>query len=157
MECAVCHTFPVRSPLMPLGTVASKSGMAWHPVELSGKHGRILCNQCHSAGYRPPTDCAECHKIDSSAPMMSSMKCADCHRKPQEVRPVSDCKECHDPLSGLHRKGGHPETACIECHKPHAWTVAGRNLCLDCHSDMKDHYKDQGACTKCHDFRGRKT
>jgi hypothetical protein len=88
--------------------------------------------------------------------MMSSMKCADCHRKPQEVRPVSDCKECHDSLSGLHRKGGHAETVCIDCHKPHAWTVTGRNLCLDCHSDMKDHNKDGGACTKCHDFRGRK-
>ncbi len=155
MECTDCHTFPVRSPLMPLGTVASKSGMAWHPVELSGKHGRILCSRCHSAGYRPPTDCAECHKIATSAPMMSSMTCADCHRKAQEARPVADCKECHESLSGLHRKGGHPETACTDCHKPHSWAVAGRDLCIECHSDMKDHNKDRGACTKCHVFRAK--
>jgi hypothetical protein len=156
-ECADCHTFPVRSPLMPLGTVATKGGMAWHPVELSGKHGRILCSRCHSAGYRPPTDCAECHKIATAAPMMSSMKCGDCHRKGQEALPVADCKECHENLSGLHRKGGHPESACTECHKPHSWAIKDRELCLACHSDMKDHNKDRGACTKCHDFRGRKT
>ncbi|MCL5966857.1 MAG: NapC/NirT family cytochrome c [Deltaproteobacteria bacterium] len=157
MECTVCHTHPLRSPLMPLGTVMAASRMPWHPIELAGKHGRILCSRCHSAGYRPPTDCAECHKLDASAPMMSSVTCGDCHRKAGEARPVTDCKECHDRLSGLHRRGGHPDAACTDCHKPHAWAVTGRDLCLECHSDMKEHHAAQGACAKCHDFRERKT
>jgi len=157
MDCTECHTQPVRSSLMPLGTVSSGSTMPWHPIELIGKHGRILCNRCHAAGYRPPTDCAECHKIKTAAPMMSSMKCGDCHKKAQEAKPVADCKECHDSNAGLHKKGGHPEAACTDCHKPHAWAVTGRDLCLGCHSDMKEHNKERGACMTCHDFRGKKT
>ncbi len=157
MSCTECHTFPARSPLMPLGAVSSKAGMPWHPMELAGKHGRILCSRCHAAGYRPPTDCAECHGIDPSAPMMSSMKCAGCHREAQEARPVADCRECHKSLTGLHRNGGHPEAACTDCHTPHTWAVTGRKSCLGCHSDMADHNKDRGACTECHDFRGGKT
>lgn len=156
-DCTECHTQPVRSPLMPLGTVSSGSTMPWHPIELVGKHGRILCNRCHAAGYRPPTDCAECHKIKTAAPMMSSMKCGDCHKKAQEAKPVANCKECHDSIAGLHKKGGHPEAACTDCHKPHVWAVTGRDPCLDCHSDMKEHNKERGACTTCHDFRGKKT
>jgi nitrate/TMAO reductase-like tetraheme cytochrome c subunit len=156
MECAVCHTRPVRSPLMPLGTVVTGSRMPWHPVELAGKHGRVLCNRCHAAGYRPPSDCAECHRIDTAAPMMSSMKCAECHTKGFEARPVAECKDCHDGISGLHIKGEHKGLSCAECHKPHRWAVTGRETCLACHSDMKDHNKDGGACMKCHAFRGRK-
>lgn len=154
-ECTVCHTHPVRSSLMPLGTMSSQGTMPWHPIELKGKHGRILCSKCHAAGYRPPTDCAECHKIDTAAPMMSSMKCDECHRKTQEAKPVADCKECHGSVGGLHKKGGHPESACVDCHKPHKWAVAGREPCLECHSDMAEHNKEQGACMKCHAFRGK--
>ena len=157
MECSVCHTQPVRSPLMPLGTVVTSSRMSWHPMELEGKHSRILCNRCHQAGFRPPSDCAECHKIDTKAPMMSSMKCGECHTKVFEATPVTGCKDCHDSVSGLHVKGEHKEASCTDCHKPHGWAVTGRDLCLGCHSDMKDHNKAGGACTKCHDFRGRKT
>jgi hypothetical protein len=88
--------------------------------------------------------------------MMSSMKCNECHLKTQEAKPVADCKECHDSLSGLHKKGGHPESTCVACHKPHAWAVTGRDPCLGCHSDMKDHNKADGACKDCHEFRGKK-
>ena len=126
-------------------------------IELKGKHERILCNKCHAAGYRPPTDCAECHKIDTAAPMMTSMTCGDCHVKGQEAKPVADCKDCHGGIGGLHKKGGHPDSACVDCHKPHAWAVTGRDLCLGCHSDMAEHNKDGGACMKCHAFRGKKT
>jgi hypothetical protein len=141
---------------MPLGTVVTASKMSWHPIELAGKHGRTLCNRCHQAGFRPPTDCAECHKIDTKAPMMSSMKCGECHTKMFEAMPVTGCRDCHDSVSGLHVKGEHKEASCTDCHKPHSWAVKGRELCLGCHSDMKDHNKEGGACTKCHDFRGRK-
>ena len=151
MGCTDCHTMPERGPLMPLGFISSTGKMPWHPVELQGKHARILCNQCHSAGYRPPAECAECHKFDTAAPMMK-MACADCHQKPGEAKPLTACKECHDTVRGLHAKGGHPEAACTDCHKPHVWAVTGRDTCLACHSDMKEHNAPK-PCTGCHDFR----
>jgi len=143
---------PERGPLMPLGTISPDRKLPWHPVELQGKHARILCNQCHSAGYRPPTECVECHKFNTSAPMMK-MTCTDCHQKPGEAKPLTSCKECHDKVRGLHAKGGHSEAACTDCHKPHAWAISGRDLCLECHSDMKEHNAEKGACITCHSFR----
>ncbi len=156
MGCTECHTMPERGPLMPLGSVSTDSKMPWHPVQLQGKHARILCNQCHSAGYRPPSECAECHKFDTAAPMMK-MACTDCHQKPGEAKPLTACKECHDTVRGLHTKGGHPESACTDCHKPHEWKVTGRDRCLECHSDMKEHNAAKGACVSCHSFREGKS
>jgi len=153
-ECSICHTMPERGPLAPLGTMMPGPKMAWHPMSLEGKHARTLCSNCHSAGYRPPNNCAECHKIDTSAPMMS-MACGDCHRKTAEAQPVTACRECHEGQAGLHRKGEHPDLSCTECHRPHVWGVAGRDTCLSCHDDKKDHNKDGGACVTCHDFRGK--
>ena len=154
-ECTTCHTMPERGPLSPLGAMMpGPSKMKWHPMDLEGKHGRILCNECHEAGYRPPIDCAECHKIDTSAPMMS-MACADCHEKKFEAQPVTSCRECHEKLPGLHLKGEHPDLSCTECHRPHVWEVTGRETCLSCHDDKMDHNKEEGACTNCHDFRGK--
>ena len=152
MGCTECHTMPERGPLMPLGSVSEESKLPWHPITLIGKHGRILCSKCHSAGYRPPSECAECHKLDTSAPMMN-MACTDCHRKVGEVKPLTACQECHGTVSGLHKKGGHPEAACTDCHKPHVWAITGRDTCLACHSDMKEHNVSKGACVSCHSFR----
>jgi hypothetical protein len=151
-ECSVCHTMPQRGPLMPLGAVMPdpKIQTKWHPMELKGKHETTLCSNCHSAGYRAPSDCAECHRIDRAAPMMETMKCRDCHLKPAEARPVADCRKCHDP-GGLHLEGEHPDVSCTECHKPHGWTVTGRETCLECHGDMKDHNPGE-ACADCHSF-----
>lgn len=151
-ECSVCHTMPQRGPLMPLGAVMPDRKTRWHPMDLAGKHESTLCSNCHSAGYRAPSDCAECHKIDGTAPMMGTMKCGECHLKPAEARPVADCRGCHASPAGLHRKGEHPDLACTECHKPHGWTATGREACLSCHDDMVDHNKDEGACAGCHPF-----
>lgn len=152
MECTVCHTMPERGPLSPLGSMMPGPKWKWHPFDLQGKHARILCSECHAAGYRPPDSCAECHRIDTKAPMMS-MECADCHTKTFEAQPVAACGECHGTPKGLHRKGGHPDLSCTECHRPHSWAVTGRDTCLSCHEDKKDHNKAAGACAGCHAFR----
>ena len=151
-ECTACHTMPQRGPLTPIGTAMPVSSENWHPWELKGKHATMLCNRCHAAGYRAPSGCAECHKLDTKAPMMDS-GCDNCHLKEQEVKPLADCKTCHDSLPGLHTKGGHPDAACTDCHKPHVWKVSGRETCTACHDDKANHHPGQ-ACASCHDFTG---
>ncbi len=151
-ECTACHTMPQRGPLEALGALPPVSEEAWHPFPLKSKHATMMCNRCHSPGVRPTSDCAACHKLDATAPMMSS-GCDTCHAKEQEVQPINDCKTCHDSLGGLHAKGGHPDAACTDCHQPHTWKVAGRDACLTCHDDRKAHYNDDKApCATCHEF-----
>jgi hypothetical protein len=149
-DCTTCHTMPQRGPLSPIGTEMPASTESWHPWELKGKHAVILCSRCHAAGYRPPSSCAECHKLDTKAPMMDA-GCDNCHAKEQEVQPINDCKTCHDGLPGLHTKGGHPDASCTDCHKPHLWIVTGRETCMACHDDKGNHYPGQ-PCAACHSF-----
>jgi nitrate/TMAO reductase-like tetraheme cytochrome c subunit len=151
-ECTTCHTMPQRGPLSPIGTAMPASDQNWHPWELKSKHAQILCNRCHAAGYRPPTACADCHKLDAKAPMMDG-GCDNCHAAEQQVKPLNDCKACHEKLPELHAKGGHPDAACTDCHKPHGWKVTGRDTCIACHDDKKAHYPDGGDCATCHEFK----
>ncbi len=125
MDCSECHTLPVRSALMPLGSVTLEAKGPWHPVPLEGKHASIPCSRCHIAGLSPSAECGDCHKFDAAAPMMGS-PCRECHRKAGEALPVVACRECHPTLYGLHKKKDHAESACKDCHKPHAWSVRGR-------------------------------
>ena len=151
-ECTTCHTMPQRGPLTPIGTEMPASTANWHPWELKAKHAEMLCNRCHAAGFRPPGTCAGCHKLDTSAPMMDA-GCDTCHLKDQEVKPLADCKTCHEDLAGLHKKGGHPDASCTDCHKPHGWKVTGREICMGCHDDKAKHYRGRD-CASCHDFTG---
>ena len=149
-DCTLCHTMPQRGPMQPLGAAMPASNENWHPMPLQGKHADLLCTRCHAAGFRPTMDCAGCHKLDASAPMMDD--CTSCHPAPGVKLPIADCKSCHDSLAGLHKKGGHPDASCTDCHKPHVWKVSGRDTCLQCHDDKKDHNAPQ-ACASCHDFK----
>ena len=148
--CPVCHTFPQRGPLTPLGATTPVSLGSWHPWPLKGRHATILCSLCHRAGYRPPLDCVSCHKLDISAPMMS-MGCKTCHLKEAELQSMANCKSCHNNLGGLHKKGKHVNIPCNSCHTPHGWRVATRETCLTCHDDKKTHHPPT-FCGDCHKF-----
>jgi len=148
MECSVCHTLPQRGPLTQLGALPPTSDEEWHPLPLSGKHQKVLCNKCHGS-FRPPKDCADCHKLDKKAPMMND-GCDQCHQVVGSVRPLVDCTDCHGETKALHEK--HLDKGCTACHIPHRFRVEGREGCYSCHKDKKDHYKDE-LCTKCHEFK----
>jgi len=152
-ECSTCHTKPVRGPLAPLG-VSTDEAAAWHPFTFEGKHAEQLCPSCHKPGKRTSSDCATCHGIDTSVPMMNSMECNDCHPKTAVKSPVVDCKSCHADLSGLHKKDDHAGADCTDCHKPHTWQVSGRKTCLACHDDKKEHKTEGKDCAgECHAFK----
>jgi hypothetical protein len=67
-SCTLCHTAPQRGPAVPLGEVMPKSDLGWHPWEMPAKHlevkahERLLCHQCHQAGFRPRQNCEDCHR-----------------------------------------------------------------------------------------------
>jgi len=151
-ECTTCHTMPQRGPLGPLGSAVPTSSENWHPLPLQGKHADLLCNRCHAAGFRPTMDCAGCHKLKADAPMMGD--CTTCHSAPGVKLPLADCKTCHDTLGGLHKKGGHPDASCTDCHTKHVWTVSSREACLACHDDKKEHNAPT-FCGDCHEFKGK--
>lgn len=151
MECSICHTMPQRGPQTPLGAEPSISNVPWHPIELKGKHYEILCNKCHSAGYRPPVDCAECHKLNKEDSMIS-MGCDTCHLEEGKRTPQNDCNNCHTKLKGTHLKGMHREIECKDCHKPHFWKVDGGKNCFSCHSGLKEHSQGKN-CLDCHSFK----
>jgi hypothetical protein len=152
-SCTACHTMPQRGPLESLGALPPVTDETWHPFPLKGRHEEILCNRCHRPGIRPKLDCAGCHKKPADAPMMAD--CTTCHASPGVKLPLADCKSCHEKLPGLHSKGGHPDAACTDCHKPHGWKVSGRDACLACHDDKKDHEKEAQDCASCHEFGGK--
>jgi len=149
-SCTACHTMPQRGPIESLGALPPITDQLWHPFPLKGRHAQVLCNQCHRPGIRPALDCASCHKLDAKAPMMGD--CTACHSAPGVKLPVTDCKSCHDKLGGLHRKGGHPDASCTDCHAPHAWKVTARERCLACHEDKKEHNAPE-FCGSCHEFK----
>lgn len=155
-DCSSCHTMPIRGPLQEMGTAEldSNSGLPWHPMELLGNHAAMMCSDCHAPGFRPPTDCASCHGLDVSAPMMSG-SCDYCHANNQDIKTVEDCVNCHSGnREGLHIVNEHTEASCIDCHKPHIWLVKDRPTCLQCHDDKQDHKSKTVGCAQCHSFRG---
>ncbi len=151
-ECTACHTMPQRGPLEALGAQPPVTDETWHPFPLKGRHAEVLCNRCHSPGIRPKLDCAGCHKLDTAAPMMSD--CTACHTAPGVKLPLADCKSCHEGLGGLHKRGGHPDASCTDCHGRHVWKVAARDACLGCHEDRKAHNAPK-PCGECHAFQGK--
>ena len=150
-SCTACHTVARRGPLLPLGaTMPPGKEEPWHPMPLLGKHANLLCHRCHQLGYPSILGCAECHKIPTTAPMMS-LECKTCHLKEQEVHPLADCLSCHRALGGLHKNASHSGIFCNDCHAPHLWRVTERKTCVACHEDKKDHNLPS-FCGECHKF-----
>jgi nitrate/TMAO reductase-like tetraheme cytochrome c subunit len=67
-SCTLCHTMPQRGARVPLGDVMPASDVDWHPWDMPSKtvavegHDRLLCHDCHAAGFRPRKTCVSCHK-----------------------------------------------------------------------------------------------
>lgn len=151
MDCTKCHTLPKRGPLTNLGFQPVSEDIPWHPFVLKNKHSLTLCNNCHRAGFRPPIDCAECHKLNKEDEMIS-MGCDTCHMEEGSKQPQKDCKNCHSDLKGLHNKGSHPDIECSNCHKPHIWKMEGKKDCLFCHNGYEEHSEGKN-CLSCHSFK----
>ena len=67
-SCTLCHTMPQRGPAAGLGEVMLSGEKEWHPFQMPADyvsveaHARVLCHECHQAGYRPRKNCNDCHR-----------------------------------------------------------------------------------------------
>lgn len=146
IDCKVCHKNTLHN-FLPNETACQNC----HADK--GVHGigmeAFSCLKCHSfsekaASMVPQDRCIKCHgRIDSNSPM-SGLLCHQCHRPHGKVKQTSEScmATCHRNETavgqhGLHMKKG---LGCLDCHKPHTWTVGKEkslSLCSRCHP-----YKD---------------
>jgi nitrate/TMAO reductase-like tetraheme cytochrome c subunit len=152
-SCETCHT---TSGWLPSKYV--------HPTtfKLTGGHGGLTCNNCHSKGYTSTsTACVSCHQADYNATKSPahatsgfSTACTSCHTTTAWI-PSTFNHETYFPI----KTGKHTGLACTECHKNAAnYKVF---VCTDCHehnkTDMdKEHRGKSGYvynstnCYSCH-------
>ncbi len=129
-----------------------------------------ITSKCHKGLARKPVvhqpvedgDCLECHVRKSGKHPLPSGKSFGLSGGGSAL-----CYKCHDSFG--EQKFVHGPVAsgdCIECHDPHASSVAallkqgGRRLCLECHADFEEGVKEaksihppvkKNDCTVCHD------
>ncbi len=84
--------------------------------------------------------------VPDNAPMQ--FHCYECHRPHTKVKPDwGDClAKCHTTVPSVGKHEMHIKTVgmkCVDCHKPHKWTVTAEQAKKD--------------CIKCHEYREPKT
>jgi hypothetical protein len=94
-------------------------------------HPKSACNDCHAPHTPQPKDCGECHAADVRHGTESCRSCHRVHPDKDFVRP--GCESCHKeklPAGATEAAGGHPKSACVDCHTPHKPEIKG---CASCH------------------------
>lgn len=130
-ECGVCHT--------PSGWSGAKTDHSQTQFPLTGKHAKIACNFCHTAGLtgKPPKECKACHEANylaTSNPNHAAAGyptgCDACHTteafKPAKV----DHPRQRFPLDGKHGL-----VQCAQCHKG-GTLIAVDPKCASCHLEQ---------------------
>ncbi|MHC4956355.1 MAG: hypothetical protein ACYTGZ_21140 [Planctomycetota bacterium] len=172
--CAACHDDPHKGQFEPKGKehgcdrchdeqrfIPARYPMAEHTgFPLTGAHGAVACNSCHTVvqGTRrfkaTPRDCASCHADlhgGQFEPEIKKHGCEQCHTTASfRIRPFDHGKRTSYPLEGKHG-----EAACARCHK-----LSGKppvrvyretpRSCASCHRDEHRGQFADRSCQKCH-------
>lgn len=144
-DCTQCHSIAAWSP-------ANFN----HPFPLTGGHGGLNCNQCHTGGTFTglSQDCHSCHASDyQGAPdhvsLGFSQTCEQCHTTAawdpstfHHAFPLTgdhnlNCTECHNT-------GSTSSFSCIDCHD-HRQSEADSE-----HDDVSGYTYASQACYQCH-------
>ena len=174
-QCSDCHTDPHANSL---GSACQNCHTAngWKPASsfshantkypLIGKHGSILCVQCHESFKTR----------DIAHPLLFSIKeyadCNACHKSPHGERfSKQTCSSCHSPVAWStvtgfdHSKtvfaliGKHVSVACEKCHTgltnrdknvQKDFTTKGFKDCSPCHVSPHAAAFSLKPCTWCH-------
>jgi hypothetical protein len=165
-QCATCHTTDQWKP-------APKFAHARAKFQLTGKHEKVECVQCHKNKLADGKT-IQYVKMDFAA-------CQACHADPHKGKFAQACTQCHTTDSFRQVKGAafnhaitqfplkekHAAVKCEQCHasNPKAKNISGETgfhitkyrLCQDCHADAHarqfDGRADRGKCETCHTER----
>ena len=127
-SCSYCHSAPHvdRGPCQDCHNTQSWTpGGFKHPVPLTGKHGQILCEQCHTQA--------------AGANMGFAAGCVTCHGNQHNDAQLTLCARCHTtahfvpstfnhPQEGPHVPVGEEPLQCDQCH-----TVNFSSASCPCH------------------------
>lgn len=156
-DCESCHVLPVHHlPAQDQTCIECHTVNSWSPAEfdhtvyeLSGKHVRISCKECHIGGQYEGT----------------SALCEDCHNAPAEhIMGINEtCEVCHtvdnwNIITFYHEvfslTEGHQNVSCSDCHEDKEYDMAS-NLCESCHGAPIDHAVNMDTeCGLCHTTAG---
>jgi nitrate/TMAO reductase-like tetraheme cytochrome c subunit len=113
-DCSYCHQAPHadRGPCVDCHGITSWTGGAGggpHPGgPLTGKHGQISCETCHTKGVNvPPDGCIDCHGDQHNG----LANCVQCHT----IQNWTPSKFTH-PQEGEHIPRGEVPLQCDACH-----------------------------------------
>ena len=154
-KCETCHNTRGWRP-----SIFDHASQAYKGYKLDGKHRKVACIKCHSAGRYRGLNYGSCAT-------------ADCHRDPHKDQfKEKSCHDCHSTsgwkknrfdhnspsYKGYKLEGMHKKTACEKCHKKGRYKGLKYNSCStsDCHKDPHKRQFRNKKCDSCHKVTGWK-
>ncbi len=138
-DCAACHvTSSWKNVSFDHSTTA---------FPLSGAHGNVACQQCHTNGKfkGTPANCAACHAQDDKHNGQFGTDCAACHVTSSWGNVSFDHNVTGFPLTGAHGSA-----TCQQCHTNGQFKATPSN-CAACHASDDKHNGQFGTdCAACH-------
>ncbi len=178
-ECASCHKDEHRGQFAGRACASCHGEQAWKPAPgfdhaktswpLTGRHGAVACEKCHSTRRPDPISPAGSFRVFRVA---TGRDCASCHEDVHKARLGTSCVSCHNTSAWKQAKttgfdhgrtayplgGRHAAVACEKCHVPGRPLRVKHERCSDCHGDAHGgelvRRADAGRCESCHDVEG---
>jgi len=168
-KCAECHEDP-HAGQFPGACTTCHGERSFKPAHysvanhrgfpLTGAHGAVACNSCHTVvdGVRrfraTPQACAECHQNPHGTQFAREIKqkgCEACHDTTRFRIPQFD----HDARTSYPLKGEHREADCARCHRASGQPPVRRyrgteQSCASCHRDEHRGQFADRSCDRCH-------
>ena len=147
-DCGQCHGSDKWKP----ATFDHNHDTHW---ELTGRHVKVECHECHTAvvaKQKLPHECVSCHRASDVHSGKLGERCEQCHTTDGWREDVSfDHDFTRFPLLGLH-----VAVPCEQCHTSRSYRDVGLE-CIACHRKDDVHKGALGQeCAKCHSPNGWK-
>jgi hypothetical protein len=117
---------------------------------LTGKHGSIACEDCHTGGLyerKLAMDCLSCHKGDDVHDGRNGKDCQSCHG----TATWKTVKFDHDRNTEFPLRGAHRTLTCETCHTGPVHEQKLGTDCVSCHRADDPHKSQLGTdCARCH-------
>ena len=140
--CGRCHSVDAWSTIRPFDHGETE-------FALTGVHGIVECDQCHTARARLTDDCVGCHADPHRGG--AGLACEDCHSADTWL--VTHFDHAH---TGFLLNGRHLAVPCRDCHRGDRF-IGQPDACITCHGPQRPRthtFPSARECEACHDSRG---